>query len=88
MLFENTARVPRIIYSPDSPTPKRSTELAELVDVYPTLVGLANLPAPPAGSIDGVDLSAVVLGSAVYDAVTAPIKSAAYSQYRCPPTAA
>jgi arylsulfatase A-like enzyme len=90
MLFENTARVPLLIYDPASPTAKRSFELAELVDVYPTMVALANLPAPAAGAIDGTDLSSVVRGASSgasnEERGGAPIKAAAFTQYpRCPP---
>merc|ERR1719460_2776016 len=60
MLFENTARVPLLIHDPAHPVGRRTTELAELVDVYPTAAALAGLP-PPA-RVDGVDLSPVVRG--------------------------
>ena len=37
MLFENTARVPLLIHDPSHPVQMRTTELAELVDIYPTV---------------------------------------------------
>ena len=87
MLFENTARVPLMIFDPATPTAKRSFELAELVDVYPTMVALANLPPPAAGAIDGTDLSSVIRGTSLSErSGTVPIKAAAFTQYpRCPP---
>lgn len=81
MLFENTARVPLIIHDPSQAGQMRTTELAELIDVYPTLAALAGLPAP--ADIDGTDLSSLWNASA--SASTVPLKKAAFSQYpRCP----
>ena len=37
MLFENTARVPLLIHNPSQTEMIRTTELAELVDLYPTV---------------------------------------------------
>ena len=78
MLFENTARVPLLIHNPDHPLHIRTTELAELVDIYPTAASLAGLPLPT--DVDGTDLSPLSAGS------DAPkLKQAAFSQFpRCP----
>jgi iduronate 2-sulfatase len=54
MLFENTARVLLIIHNPLSPVHRRTTELAELIDVYPTAVALAGFAVPP--HLDGMVL--------------------------------
>lgn len=87
MLFENTARVPLLIHTPSQTQMVRTTELVELVDLYPTVAALAGLPAP--SDVDGTDLSALwktppaaADGSA---GSPTPIKAAAFSQYpRCP----
>ena len=79
MLFENTARVPLLIHNPGQTTTIRTTELAELVDIYPTVAALAGLPPPT--DVDGKDLS--VLWTT--PAGSPPLKAAAFSQYpRCP----
>jgi len=54
-LFEESLRVPMIIASPDQAQPGVATlALADLIDVYPTLVDLTGLPRP--GTLDGVSL--------------------------------
>jgi uncharacterized sulfatase len=54
-LFEETTRVPLIIAGPGTASPGRATvQIVELIDVYPTLLDLAGLPA--AGQVDGVSL--------------------------------
>ena len=81
MLFENTARVPLLIHSPGQTHTIRTTELAELVDLYPTVAALAGLPPPP--DIDGKDLSSLWITPT--PAGSPPLKAAAFSQYpRCP----
>lgn len=88
LLFESAARVPLLLFDPSRPQPRRTTELAELIDLYPSMAALAGLPPPP--GIDGVDLSPLFLaGRADADAdgrhVPSPLKPAAFSQYpRCP----
>lgn len=78
--FELGTRVPLFIRAPQFKWSygTHSSELAELVDVYPTLAELAGLPPPP--GLDGVSLAAAVAGTA-----SAPIKRAAFSQFpQCP----
>lgn len=58
-LFEESTRVPLIIYSPEMKAAGEATsQLAELIDLYPTLVALAGLP--PREGLDGVSLAPVL----------------------------
>ncbi len=55
-LFEESLRVPMVIVSPGLPRPGASTSaLADLIDVYPTLVDLTGIARP--GTLDGVSLT-------------------------------
>ena len=45
--FEVALQVPLIISAPNTPSNKRSNSIAELVDLYPTICELANIPIPP-----------------------------------------
>lgn len=57
--FENAARVPLIVRAPNSAgNGRRSMALVELVDLYPTLVDLAGLPAPD--HLEGISFRAVL----------------------------
>ena len=60
----------------------RTTELAELVDVYPTVVALAGLQ-PPAG-LDGKDLSPLWLAGGAMPEGQPPLKAAGAAR-RCEP---
>jgi iduronate 2-sulfatase len=55
--YENAARIPLIVIAPGVAKPgTRTRALAETVDVYPTLVELAGLPAPRAPAVpQGLD---------------------------------
>lgn len=44
--FELDARVPLILAGPNIPAGKRTKHIVELLDIYPTLVGLCELPSP------------------------------------------
>jgi uncharacterized sulfatase len=55
-LFEESARVPMIIYAPGMKAKRQPCErLVEMIDLYPTLVSLCNLPFRK--GLDGIDLS-------------------------------
>ena len=60
--FEQATHIPLIIYAPGVSQPGRSTQqLAETVDVYPTIADLAGLPRPQGPQpIDGVSLKSVL----------------------------
>ncbi|MFP6582794.1 MAG: sulfatase-like hydrolase/transferase, partial [Candidatus Hydrogenedentota bacterium] len=58
-LFERAARAPLIIRTPDELSAgKRTSQLVELVDLYPTLAALAGLRV--SGPLSGMDLSRVL----------------------------
>ncbi len=74
-LFERSARVPLIVVGTRTRVAGRATtSLAELVDLYPTLAGLAGL-TPPA-YLDGVSLAPVLADPA------AQVRDAAFTQIR------
>ena len=76
-LYDLDTSVPLIISVPDMTEKGGSTQaLAELIDVYPTLADLCDLPAP--AGVDGVSLKPALQNSA------ARVKSAALSQYPRP----
>lgn len=57
--FENAARVPLIVRAPGvTGNGQKSNALIELVDLYPTLVDLAGLPAPE--QLEGISFRAVL----------------------------
>ena len=61
-LFENSARVPLIIATPET-TPRRTKQLVESIDLYPTLASLCGLKVP--GHVMGADLSPILRGEEV-----------------------
>jgi len=71
-LFEESARVPFVIYSPQMKAKGQPCErLVEMIDLYPTLVSLCHLPRRE--GLDGIDLSRLL------DDPTGPSKPAAYT---------
>jgi uncharacterized sulfatase len=71
-LFEESARVPLIIYAPGADAAGQScAKLVELIDLYPTLVSVCGLPTR--AGLDGIDLSPML------DDATRPTKPAAYT---------
>ncbi len=56
--FELDARVPLIIATPDQKSARRSDSIVELLDLYPTLADLCDLPAP--SKLEGVSLRPVL----------------------------
>lgn len=54
-LFERSARVPLIVCAPGLPAGQTAGAPAGMIDIYPTLSGLAGLPAPE--YLDGKDLT-------------------------------
>lgn len=72
-LFENSARVPLVIYAPGAEANGRATRgLAELVDVYPTLADLCDLPPPE--HLAGTSLAPIL------DNATASVRDSALTQ--------
>jgi len=60
--FEQANRIPILIYAQGVTTPKSATnQLAETVDIYPTLAELAGLPRPAGPQpIDGISMVSVL----------------------------
>lgn len=74
-LFEESARVPLIVYAPGAKANGNpSQSLAELVDLYPTLCDLAGVPAP--AGLEGRSLRPVLADA------RATIHEAAFTQAR------
>ncbi len=75
--FELDARVPLIIASPEPKNPgAKSPSLVEMIDIFPTLVELAGLPAAP--GLDGASLVPIL------DNPSAAVKPAAFTQHPRP----
>lgn len=72
-LFERSARVPLIIAAPGAKANGRSASgIVELIDLYPTLASLCEMPAP--AYLDGTSLRPMLADA------RAAVKSAAFSQ--------
>lgn len=75
--FELDARVPMMIHAPGvSMDGKRTTAIAELVDLFPTLTALCNLPSP--AGLEGVSLEPVLRDPA------SSVKDVAFTQHPRP----
>ncbi|MFT6618956.1 MAG: iduronate 2-sulfatase [Limisphaerales bacterium] len=70
--FELDARVPMIIATPDNQPGQRTKALVELLDIYPTLADLCDLPAPK--NLAGISLVALL------DAPSKKVKPVALTQ--------
>lgn len=59
--YEQAARIPLLFAGPDIRAGAETRQLAETVDIYPTLAALAGLPQPAGPQpIDGIDLTPVL----------------------------
>ena len=78
--FELDARVPLIIASPNHTggQGKKTGSLAELVDLYPTLAGLAGIDADIPKNLEGTSLAPAVADPSV------AVKAAAFTQHQQP----
>ncbi len=74
--FELDAHVPLLISAPGKSKNQRSDSLVELLDLFPTLVDLCNLPQP--AGIEGVSIAPVLVDPAKQ------IKPAAFTQHPRP----
>ena len=74
--FELDARVPLIIATPNHAGGQRTDAIVELLDLYPTLADLCDLPAPE--DLEGVSLRPTL------DAPSAVVKQAAITQHTRP----
>lgn len=87
--FEHGTRVPLIMRVPwiDAPA-KRSSDIAELIDVFPTVSDITNVPLPQNETFDGKSLAAsLTRGASTSSAALAPERQWALSQFmRCPPS--
>lgn len=62
MPYEPSIHVPMVLRLPGTvPAGRRTTDLMAMVDVFPTLCGLLNLPVPR--SVEGLDLSDAIRGN-------------------------
>ncbi|WP_437203949.1 arylsulfatase [Planctomicrobium sp. SH664] len=60
---EGGSRVPLLIRSPESrKTPREIDQLAAHIDLYPTILQMCSIPAPPGPRIDGVSLVPLFTG--------------------------
>lgn len=78
--FELDARVPLIIAAPDCPRShgKNTRAIAELLDLYPTLAGLAGITDDLPKDLDGVSLQPILADP------SASVKNAAFTQHQHP----
>ena len=85
--WEVGTRVPLIIRAPwlTASAGARSSTLAELVDVFPTMCDLTGVPVPAAGQLDGASLGWALKPGAAAHVVAGGGKAAVLTQYpRCP----
>lgn len=83
-LYETSLRAPMIVRAPGGKPANVITSPVEFLDIYPTLVSLAGLPAPKLGigEVEGTDLAPLIMNGRAEQASV--IAGAAYSQVtRC-----
>lgn len=68
--WEHGTRVPLIFSTPWLPgtAGRRTDQLAELIDVFPSLASLAGVPVPEEYGLDGLDLTPAILQAAAAEA--------------------
>jgi arylsulfatase A-like enzyme len=79
--FDVGTRVPLIIRAPGAPGNQATAAIAELVDLYPTVVELAGLPRPTAADRGGYAMEGDSLAQFI-DTPSAVSRRGAFSQWR------
>lgn len=81
-VFEESLRVPLIMTGPAIPTNTRIDTPVSLIDVFPTLLELLDIPQP--GKLDGMSLAATIRGKSGLPARTLYAEGAATRRWTAP----